>query len=97
MADEPVLLTETTGWGVRLTLNRPSKLNALSAELIDALTAAIAAAADDDRVRVIAIAGTGRWLRPGHQQRHRRRHWPGATSSHGTLPPPWRSGHARNP
>ena len=66
MADEPVLLTETTGWGVRLTLNRPSKLNALSAELIDALSAAIAAAADDDRVRVIAIAGAGRAFCAGY-------------------------------
>jgi enoyl-CoA hydratase len=66
MADEPVLLTETTGWGVRLTLNRPSKLNALSAELIDALTAAIAAAAADDRVRVIAIAGAGRAFCAGY-------------------------------
>jgi enoyl-CoA hydratase/carnithine racemase len=66
MADEPVLLTESTGWGVRLTLNRPSKLNALSAELIDALRAAIAAAADDDRVRVIAIAGAGRAFCAGY-------------------------------
>jgi enoyl-CoA hydratase/carnithine racemase len=66
MADEPVLLAESTGWGVRLTLNRPSKLNALSADLIDALTAAIAAAADDDRVRVIAIAGAGRAFCAGY-------------------------------
>jgi enoyl-CoA hydratase len=66
MADEPVLLTETTGWGVRLTLNRPSKLNALSAELIDALATAIAAAAADDRVRVIAIAGAGRAFCAGY-------------------------------
>lgn len=66
MADEPVLLTTTTAWGVRLTLNRPSKLNALSAELVDALTAAIAAAADDDRVRVIAIVGAGRAFCAGY-------------------------------
>jgi enoyl-CoA hydratase len=66
MTDEPVLLTETTDWGVRLTLNRPSKLNALSAELIDDLTAAIAAAADDERVRVIAIAGAGRAFSAGY-------------------------------
>jgi enoyl-CoA hydratase len=66
MADEPVLLTETTGWGVRLTLNRPSKLNALSAELIDALTVAIASAADDESVRVIAIAGAGRAFSAGY-------------------------------
>jgi enoyl-CoA hydratase len=66
MAGEPVLLTETTSWGVRLTLNRPSKLNALSAELIDALSTAIAAAADDDRVRVIALAGAGRAFCAGY-------------------------------
>ena len=66
MADEPVVLTTATDWGVRLTLNRPSKLNALSAELIDALAAAIAAAADDDRVRVIAIAGAGRAFCAGY-------------------------------
>jgi len=59
MSDEPVLLEEPTPWGIRLTLNRPAKLNALSADLRDALTNAIAAAAADDRVRVIAIAGAG--------------------------------------
>ena len=57
MADEPVLLTETTGWGVRLTLNRPSKLNALSAELIDA---------PDSRDR------RSRRRRPRPRHRHRR-------------------------
>jgi enoyl-CoA hydratase len=63
---EPVLLSETTSWGVRLTLNRPAKLNALSAELRDALTAAIADAAADERVRVIAIAGSGRAFCSGY-------------------------------
>src|SRR5438445_3815426 len=66
MSQEPVLLQEPTPWGVRLTLNRPSKLNALSAELRDALTDAIAAAAADDRVRVIAIAGAGRAFCSGY-------------------------------
>ena len=63
---EPVLLREETPWGVRLTLNRPAKLNAISAELRDALTAAIAAAAEDERVRVIAIAGAGRAFGSGY-------------------------------
>jgi enoyl-CoA hydratase/carnithine racemase len=66
MADEPVVLREETPWGVRLTLNRPSKLNAISGELQDALTAAVAEAADDDRVRVIAIAGAGRAFCSGY-------------------------------
>jgi enoyl-CoA hydratase len=64
--DEPVLLREETPWGVRLTLNRPTKLNALSIALRDALTDAIADAAADDRVRVIAIAGSGRAFCSGY-------------------------------
>jgi len=66
MADEPILLRDDTPWGVRLTLNRPSKLNAISGELRDALAAAIADAAEDDRVRVIAIAGAGRAFCAGY-------------------------------
>jgi len=63
---EPVLLTERTPWGVRLTLNRPNKLNALSAELVDALSAAIDQAAADPEVRVIAVAGAGRAFCSGY-------------------------------
>ena len=65
-SDEPVLLQEVTEWGVRLTLNRPAKLNAISAELRDALTATIADATADERVRVIAIAGAGRAFCAGY-------------------------------
>jgi enoyl-CoA hydratase len=65
-ADEPVLLRQATPWGVRLVLNRPSKLNAISAELRDALTDAIAEAAADERVRVIVIAGAGRAFCSGY-------------------------------
>jgi enoyl-CoA hydratase len=63
---EPVLLREPTAWGVRLTLNRPAKLNALSTELRDALTAAVAEAEADPDVRVIAIAGAGRAFCSGY-------------------------------
>ena len=66
MTDEPILLREDTSWGVRLTLNRPAKLNAISAELRDALTAAIGEATADERVRVIAIAGAGRAFCSGY-------------------------------
>ena len=66
MTDEPVLLPEPTSWGVRLVLNRPAKLNALSTELRDALSGAVADAAADDRVRVIAIAGAGRAFCSGY-------------------------------
>ncbi|HZC33088.1 MAG TPA: enoyl-CoA hydratase/isomerase family protein [Candidatus Bathyarchaeia archaeon] len=66
MNDEAILLREPTRWGVRLTLNRPAKLNALNSELRDALTEAIADAAADERVRVIAIAGSGRAFCSGY-------------------------------
>jgi enoyl-CoA hydratase len=63
---EPVLVREPTTWGVRLVLNRPAKLNAISAELREALTSAIADASADERVRVIAIAGAGRAFCAGY-------------------------------
>ena len=59
-ADADLVLREPTWWGVRLTLNRPEKLNAISKELREALTEAIEEATNDDRVRVIALAGAGR-------------------------------------
>jgi 2-(1,2-epoxy-1,2-dihydrophenyl)acetyl-CoA isomerase len=65
-AETAVLLTERTPWGVRLTLNRPDKLNALSAGLVDALVAAVGTAAADPRVRVIALAGAGRAFCSGY-------------------------------
>ena len=66
MAEEPLVVVTPTDWGVRLTLNRPAKLNAISADLREALNSAVAEAADDDRVRVIAIAGAGRAFCSGY-------------------------------
>jgi enoyl-CoA hydratase len=63
---EPVLLTERTPWGVRLTLNRPDKLNALSAELVRALSTAVDEAAADPEIRVVALAGAGRAFCAGY-------------------------------
>jgi enoyl-CoA hydratase len=62
----PLVLTETAPWGVRLVLNRPDKLNAISVELREALDVAIAEAVADDRVRVIVIAGAGRAFCAGY-------------------------------
>ena len=61
-----ILLREPTPWGVRLVLNRPDKLNAISTELRDALGEAIADAEQDPRVRVVAIAGAGRAFCAGY-------------------------------
>ena len=63
---DDLVLWERTAWGVRLTLNRPDKLNALSAGLRDALTDAVADATADDGIRVIVIAGAGRAFCAGY-------------------------------
>jgi enoyl-CoA hydratase len=54
IADEPLP-------GIRrLTLNRPTRHNALSHELVAALLAAFEAVEADDRVRVVVLRGAGR-------------------------------------
>jgi enoyl-CoA hydratase len=64
--DGPLVLTTATPWGVRLTLNRPAKLNALNGPLVAALLHALDAAEADDRVRVIVIDGAGRAFCSGY-------------------------------
>ena len=54
------LLASTHDGIRRLTLNRPDKRNALSAELIAALKAALREADADGSVRVVAIEGAGK-------------------------------------
>ena len=54
------LAVERSDFTSIITLNRPDKLNALSAGLRDDLAAALAEARDDDSVRVIVITGAGR-------------------------------------
>jgi enoyl-CoA hydratase len=66
LADEPVLLTRAERWGVRLILNRPTKLNALSGELVESLSAAVDTAAADPDVRVLVIEGSGRAFSSGY-------------------------------
>ena len=65
-SEDSVLLAEPAPWGVRLILNRPDKLNAISAELRQALRGAIETAADDSSVRVIVIRGAGRAFCSGY-------------------------------
>lgn len=61
-----VLLSEDLGHVRRLTLNRPGSLNALSAELMEALESAFEAAAEDDDVRVVILRGAGRAFCAGY-------------------------------
>ena len=60
MDDAAPLLTRHEGGVARLTLNRPEKRNALSAELVSALKDALRRADADPEVRVIAVEGAGK-------------------------------------
>ncbi len=64
--EEPIVLVEGLGAVRRLTLNRPSSLNALNADLMSALMRALDDAAADERVRVLILRGAGRAFCAGY-------------------------------
>jgi enoyl-CoA hydratase/carnithine racemase len=59
------VLYERRGPAAWITLNRPEKLNAISAELRDALVRAFDRAEGDDEVRVVVVTGAGRAFSAG--------------------------------
>jgi len=64
-------VSETVSYEVRgptagITLNRPEKLNAIDASMVEALRARLHDAATDDRVRVVVLAGAGRAFSSGY-------------------------------
>ena len=61
----PVLREDSAGVR-KLTLNRPEKLNALSTTLVEGLSTELAAAAGDESVRVLILAGAGRSFCAGY-------------------------------
>ena len=70
----PLLLTAPAGGVLRLVLNRPQALNALSSELMVALMAALDGAAGDNATRVIVIAAEGPVFSSGHDLKEMTRH-----------------------
>ena len=73
MSGQPLLLQERDARGVvRLTLNRPQAFNALSEDLIAALTQALAELAQDDALRVLVIGGDGPAFCAGHDLKEMR-------------------------
>ena len=61
------MVIEADSDGVRtLTLNRPDKLNALSAELVESLSQGLRRASADEDVRVVILAGAGRSFCSGY-------------------------------
>jgi enoyl-CoA hydratase/carnithine racemase len=65
-AASSVLIAETQGEVVHLTLNRPERRNALSHELLQALDTALARVAEDNRIRAVVIAARGPAFCAGH-------------------------------
>ena len=66
MTAEGVVLYEPRGPAAWITLNRPDKLNALSAEVVRELRAALDRAAADDEVKVVVLTGAGRAFSAGY-------------------------------
>jgi enoyl-CoA hydratase len=69
MTNAPHLLTETIDGVLIATLNRPDKLNALSAETMALFDAAVAEFRDDPELRVMLIRSTGRYFCSGADMR----------------------------
>ncbi len=63
--DDPVIRTEN-GAVTYLTMNRPDRRNALSLDMLEALDAALAVAADDPAIRILVLAGRGSAFSAGH-------------------------------
>ena len=60
VSSQPVLLDKLEGGVLTLTLNRPERLNALNAALIEALSAGIQRAGAEPECRAVLITGAGR-------------------------------------
>ena len=71
---QPFVLRETRDGIATLTLNRPNRLNALSTEMIAALTAELDAIAVDSTVRVVVLAASGNAFCAGHDLKEMRAH-----------------------
>jgi enoyl-CoA hydratase len=67
------LIYEKEGHIVKVTLNRPQKLNALNRDLLYDLRKTLREVEDDDEVRVVVLKGAGRAFCAGHD--YSRQEW----------------------
>jgi methylglutaconyl-CoA hydratase len=65
MTDAPLITERDAHGSARITLNRPEIHNAFDDQLIAELSAALAALARDDAVRVVVLTGSGRSFSAG--------------------------------
>jgi enoyl-CoA hydratase/carnithine racemase len=66
VVDQSMLLRENSGGVTTLTLNRPAQYNALSGQMLTELQTALDDIKQDDTVRVVIIAASGKAFCPGH-------------------------------
>ena len=59
MTEEPEVIVRVEGFAARITLNRPRALNALNADMCLAISEALLAWRDDDRIGSVLIDGAG--------------------------------------
>ena len=64
--DTPFVLREQDGAVVRLTLNRPASLNALSEGMLEGLMEDLKSIESDSAIRVVILGGAGRAFCAGH-------------------------------
>ena len=64
-----LVLRDDVGRVARLTLNSPANFNALSVEMIGALSSALDRIAADEQIRAVILAATGKAFSAGHDLR----------------------------
>jgi enoyl-CoA hydratase/carnithine racemase len=72
LEDGPTVLTRA-GAVATITLNNPDKLNPLSGRAITSLTQTLAGLAEDETIRVVVLASTGKAFSAGHDLKEMRR------------------------
>jgi len=70
--NEPLLLRHDAEGVTTLTLNRPQQFNALSEEMLIALTEVLQGIGEDPAVRVVVLAGAGKAFCAGHDLKQMR-------------------------
>ncbi|KAA3625323.1 MAG: enoyl-CoA hydratase [Proteobacteria bacterium] len=69
---EDLVRKDIAGTVCTLTLNRPGQYNALSEEMLEALSTALSDIAENEDIRVIVLTGEGKAFCPGHDLKQMR-------------------------
>jgi enoyl-CoA hydratase/carnithine racemase len=72
LSDDSILMREEQDGVVTLTLNRPAQFNALSEEMLEALQEALDDLKQDEAVRCVVIAASGKAFCAGHDLKQMR-------------------------